>query len=72
MKPYMDPMKFMKRLDSKKLPTHFHIGVEVGGGKVRAGGAEESQAAGTYNKTSRGRGRQPADPYPYLPTAGTV
>ncbi|EER18353.1 conserved hypothetical protein [Perkinsus marinus ATCC 50983] len=36
LKPYMDPMKFMERLDSKKLPTHFHIGVEVGGGKVRA------------------------------------
>ncbi|KAF4758104.1 hypothetical protein FOZ63_033392 [Perkinsus olseni] len=56
LKPYMDPKKFMKRLDSKKLPTHFHVGVEVGGGKVRAGGGAESQAAGTYNKTSRGSG----------------
>mmetsp|Transcript_6184 Transcript_6184/g.7248 ORF Transcript_6184/g.7248 Transcript_6184/m.7248 type:complete len:125 (+) Transcript_6184:3-377(+) len=56
LKPYMDPKKFMKRLDSNKLPTHFHVGVEVGGGKIRAGGGAESQAAGTYNKRSRGSG----------------
>jgi len=33
----IDPKRFYKGTDSKKLPTHFHVAVETGGGSAVAG-----------------------------------
>ena len=51
LKAYMDPKKFYKSSDLKKIPERFHFGVVVEGGLKAVGGGQESQAAGTVNRT---------------------
>lgn len=52
LKAFMDPKKFYKSSDLKKTPERFHFGVVVDGGLRAVGGGQESQAAGTANRTS--------------------
>ena len=51
LKAFMDPKKFYKSSDMKKIPERFHMGVMVEGGLRAVGGGQESQAAGTSNRS---------------------
>ncbi len=52
LKGYMDPKKFYKTSDLTKVPERFQFGVMVEGGLRAVGGGQESQAAGTANRSA--------------------
>jgi len=58
MRKFADPKRFYRSNDSDKLPTHFHVGVEVGGGlSGRRIGADTAVVDSTSAKRRRRRGK---------------
>eukprot|EP00392_Amoebophrya_sp_AT5.2_P007129 g7143.t1 len=54
MRAYADPARFYKGNDTKELPTHFHLGVEVGGSGSMAPVKADGTASRNENKKRKG------------------